>query len=375
MQKHSTYLIQRFANTQHLITVVYTGPQNYSRSEIDRAVFEGNHYSNLRFIYVPWPQGIRFPGHYILRSYQYSKKIYEALHKELADFDLIYNKGFCAWYLLKKETVHAPVVTQLHGLEMYQRGFSFKEKTEKNLLKYPADFIIKNSNYHFAYGGKIRDLLISKGVNEQTIFTQYGAVDDKWLTPEPKPKLNGTCRRFLFAARYELRKGLKFLHEAIEELEKENLNFSVDLVGEVPASQQIRSSKVTYHGNLSAEHLKELKETAEVLVVPSLSEGFPTIIIEAMARGLCCIATDVGAINSVVDQSNGMLIEPGNTRALTEAMKNFILMQPEHLHKMQQHAIEKVKKDFNWEIRFQLLLLHLDALLNDSRKRSDSKLR
>lgn len=374
MQKHSTYLIQRFAHTPHLITVVYTGPQNYSRPEIDAAVFEGHHYANLRFIYIPWPQGIKFPGHYILKSYQYSKKIYEAMHKELNDFDLIYNKGFCAWYLLKKGVVHVPVVTQLHGLEMYQRGFSFKEKTEKSLLKYPADFIIKNSNYHFAYGGKIRDLLISKGVDEQTIFTQYGAVDDKWLSPAPKPKSNTNTRRFLFAARYELRKGLKFLHEAIEELEKENLNFSVDLVGEVPASQQIKSSKVAYHGNLSADRLKELKERCEVLVVPSLSEGFPTIIIEAMARGLCCIATDVGAINSVVDPSNGILIEPGNTKALAEAMKTFILMEPDRLSQMQKQAIEKVKQDFNWEIRFQLLLLHLDSLLNDSRKRSDSKL-
>lgn len=373
MQKHTTYLIQRFAHTEHLVTVVYTAPENYSRNEIDTAVFEGVHYPNIRFIYVPWPGGIRFPGHYILKSYLYSKQVYYAVKNNLTDFDIIYNKGFSAWYLLKKEVSSIPVVTQLHGLEMYQRGFSLKEKTEKQLLRYPADFIIGKTHYHFAYGGKIKSLLLSKGVPEEKIFTQYGAVDEKWLFPEPLPKENGPCRKFLFAARYELRKGLKFLHEAIEVLEKEGLNFTVDIVGEVPASIRLRSQKLVYHGNLSADQLKQLKEKCEVLVVPSLSEGFPTVIVEAMARGLCCIATDVGAISSVVDNSNGKIISPGNTLELADAMRFFINSEPGVLKTLQHNAIEKVKQEFNWEIRFQLLLLHLESILNDSRKRSDSK--
>lgn len=372
MQKHNTYLIKRFANTEHQLTVVYTSPVAHAKAEIHKALFEDKTVDNIEFIHVPWPQFASFPGHYILKSYLFSKKVYQAIKSKITTFDLIYNKGFVAWYLLNKKEFDIPVISQMHGLEMFQTAFSFKEKLEKWLLRWPANQILKKSNYHFAYGGKIQELLINKGIDKSKIFTQYGAVDQFWLEPTPADKSNLKERKFLFVARYELRKGLKFLHEAILALQNDNLNFTVDIVGAVPENEQLKMSNVTYHGNLNADQLKQLKETSEVLVVPSLSEGFPTVIVEAMARGLCCIASNVGAIASVVDDSNGKIISPGNTNELVVAMKQFIQLNSSELQVLQKNAIEKVKSEFNWEIRFEMLLLHLQNISDDSRKRTHS---
>ena len=44
------------------------------------------------------------------------------------------------------------------------------------------------------------------------------------------------------------------------------------------------------------------------MVCPSYSEGMPNVILEAMARGLAIIATDVGAIAEMVDSTNGILM-------------------------------------------------------------------
>ena len=54
--------------------------------------------------------------------------------------------------------------------------------------------------------------------------------------------------------------------------------------------------------------------------MPSLSEGMPTVILEAMARGKAVIATDVGAVSELVSEENGVLIQAGSVEELSNAL-------------------------------------------------------
>lgn len=65
---------------------------------------------------------------------------------------------------------------------------------------------------------------------------------------------------------------------------------------------------------------------SDVLVVPSFSEGMPTVILEAMAQNLAIIGTDVGAVRAMVSMENGFLITPGNVNELTLTIKKIIEM-------------------------------------------------
>ena len=58
-------------------------------------------------------------------------------------------------------------------------------------------------------------------------------------------------------------------------------------------------------------------DECDVLLLPSLSEGMPTVVLEAMARGLKIIGTDVGAMSELQED----LISHGNTRRLTDAIR------------------------------------------------------
>ena len=59
-------------------------------------------------------------------------------------------------------------------------------------------------------------------------------------------------------------------------------------------------------------------DCCDTLLVPSLSEGAPTVILEAAARGLSILASDVGTISTWINKSN--LLPPGNVESLTDAL-------------------------------------------------------
>lgn len=72
---------------------------------------------------------------------------------------------------------------------------------------------------------------------------------------------------------------------------------------------------------LSAEQVQEELRSAHVLVLPSLDEGQPMAILEAMAHGLCVVATDVGGIPDLVeDGASGLLVPPRDVDALAAAL-------------------------------------------------------
>jgi sugar transferase (PEP-CTERM/EpsH1 system associated) len=99
------------------------------------------------------------------------------------------------------------------------------------------------------------------------------------------------------------------------------------IVGDGPFLQELKSfintlslnSYVRFLGMRS--DIPELMSIMDVFVLCSLSEGLPLTLLEAMASGRAIIATNVGGIPEVIEHGiNGLLVEPDNHRALTEAI-------------------------------------------------------
>src|SRR4029078_10979461 len=67
--------------------------------------------------------------------------------------------------------------------------------------------------------------------------------------------------------------------------------------------------------------LMTLLESASVAVLPSRDEAMPMFILEALARRACVISTTVGGIPLLRDDDCGELVEPGDTTALTSALR------------------------------------------------------
>jgi glycosyltransferase involved in cell wall biosynthesis len=255
--------------------------------------------------------------------------------KDMSSFDVIYAQGFTGYAFLGK---HKKLVSNLHGLEMFQKSFSLLEKIEKRILRNLASRIIQKSSFVISLGGKLTDILLGLGV-ERIIFSPNG-IDDKWLLDSSTKTEEAVS--MVFIGRNDKRKGFPILLEA---LKRSKEIVSLKVIGPWPEIK-ISPHNLTYYGEIkSKDKIFEIIDASDVLVVPSLSEGMPTVILEAMARGKAIIATDVGAVSDLVSDKNGVLIEPGSIEALTRAIEK---MNTADLQKASKASTDLVEK-FVWQ--------------------------
>lgn len=120
-----------------------------------------------------------------------------------------------------------------------------------------------------------------------------------------------------------------------EEIKKERniiLTENQERINRVNAIKQRFAKNIKYLGIVENRRIFSIMKSSKMLVLPSYSEGFPMVILEAMACGLPVVTTRVGALPDIVhDGINGYLIEPGDTKNLRERVIS--LLQNEQLCK------------------------------------------
>ena len=107
---------------------------------------------------------------------------------------------------------------------------------------------------------------------------------------------------------------------------------------------------MVYEGFASEERLKELYETSDLFVFPTLFEGMPTVVLEAMVHGMPVVVSDTGAIAELVDRKNGYLVDAGNKRAFKTAIQSYYQLSSEDKRKMSETSRARVMDNFTWEI-------------------------
>ncbi len=106
---------------------------------------------------------------------------------------------------------------------------------------------------------------------------------------------------------------------------------------------------VEYIPRLSTDELVRLYNSAQILVSPSLYEGFGLPAAEAMACGTAVIATTAGAFPEFIeDGRTGVLVPPGDADALVAAIKS-LLADPARCTRMGAAASDHIRANFTWE--------------------------
>jgi glycosyltransferase involved in cell wall biosynthesis len=101
-------------------------------------------------------------------------------------------------------------------------------------------------------------------------------------------------------------------------------------------------------------------------VFPSLYEGMPTVILEAMACGLPVIATDIGAVTTMVGADNGWVVPPGSALALQQALAQFLATSTAQRRLMGVASRRRVEAGFTWRRVAEETLRAIDGLVHGS---------
>lgn len=178
-------------------------------------------------------------------------------------------------------------------------------------------------------------------------FTSIGVAADKIVilnnivTPPQQPVERNTDGkiRLLFLGEIGKRKGIYDLLTAIAN-EREFFAQHIELriggnLEEEKLQTFIRDHNlgefVTFMGWVSGAKKRECLEWAHIYILPSYNEGLPIGILEAMSYRMPIISTPVGGIPEVVKQHhNGILVQPGNHRDISNALHYFIA-NPQHI--------------------------------------------
>ena len=231
---------------------------------------------------------------------------------------------------------------------MFQTAPEVKAKLQQLLLKSFVKKISQQADVVFSYGGKITSIIQSIGVNPKQIIEIPSGVEVDFISPAIASH-NEPFTKFVFLGRAERRKGIVELNTALQQLISQKQTFQIEFIGPIPEELKIKHPSIIYHGELrDSKQIKQILQQADVLVCPSWSEGFPNVILEAMASGLAIIATNVGAISAMVSTKNGWLIEPLNQVQLLNAMSDVLTCST--LTSKKQNSLELVKTQFNWDI-------------------------
>lgn len=352
MQKHSHFLAKYLARQGvdlmlwHPVLEDGQKPERipgFSDAEMERVALR----------WAPWPREGSIPGHYVRASYEFSERIRQEMRTEESSFDFIYAKGFTAWSTLlekQKGGDRPPIGVKLHGYEMFQPAFSFKEGVAHRLLRRPARENTLLADHVFSYGGHITELIKSLGVPEERILELPAAIPEEALVPEVPERKEDEPLRFVFLGRYERRKGVEDLMAVLKDLIRERKNFEFHFIGPIPMKKRVTDARIVYHGELKDQaEIRNRLQGMDVMVVPSHAEGMPNVILEGMASGNAIIASDVGAVGNMVKAGVGWTIAPGSKKALKARMKEAMDMSRDELRKCREKALGRVREHFVWE--------------------------
>lgn len=151
--------------------------------------------------------------------------------------------------------------------------------------------------------------------------------------------------KVLFVGGLKQTKGLSYMADAVKNLENK---IELTIVGTGSALKLIKKEipKFNYLGSLPHDEVINQMRNHDVLLFPSLFEGFGMVITEAMSQGMVVISTDRTALPDISDEKSSICIPASDANAITTSIK-FLLNNPEKVRELGENALKKAKS-YQW---------------------------
>lgn len=276
--------------------------------------------------------------------------------------------GFLAKKLLEK-----PYIIYWRGSESYL-PWLFKEPISKLILR-AADAALALTEDMKTEMQKI----CSRDVNVIPNGIDLESFEDLPIKEAIRGRLglNNDDNLILFVGTFRPVKGLRYLIQAMNIIKQKGTSMRLMLVGYGKERDYLKSlieglnleGYVAFAGKVLNEKVPQYMAAADILVLPSLSEGFPVTILEAMASGLPIVATRVGGLPEIIkDEKNGFLVEPANPEQIADKVLT-LLADVSLRQKMSETNRNKVQQ-YSWQNTVGQLEAIYRRVLKDTNKKT-----
>ena len=277
-------------------------------------------YGNTQVTRIWWPAGKAFhvfEGHpflqflYLVPRLLLATMVWQWRHPEVR---LVHVHGLAA-------AIAARVANPTGRRKLFFTSHAVYDMYPSALFRRVAAWCLKGFDHCFALSSASRDELVAMGLNESRVSLYRHWIDENRFAPvtaERKEDLRSEWHvplkdmLFLYVGRLIEKKGVGL----VRQLAKEMPECSFVIAGGGPMEDEIRESarglkNLHFLGSIPADRCHEIYQLADVLLIPSqYEEGFGRVAIEGMACGLQIIASKVGALPGILEDTPSLLVSP-----------------------------------------------------------------
>ena len=354
-------LIQGLAEKGHKVYLLHFGPLRRSNVKNLKYISIGSSTNNFQLVLRSFKLSSAFNISTFLST---ANKIFERDKKELKKWNLKLilehinpDIVHVQWPSLL-ETLNDVLTEQKYPVILSQRGYQINVKpfVDDIYHKKIAHYFPKLSSFHSVSKAisKRGDLIWNSSSKvDAVIYTGLNLFNFNFQNTYTRDKK----LKLILVGRPHWKKGLHDVILACAILKKKNIEFELNLVGGIGNEEILflinrynLQNNIILKEKLPQNEVYELMLASHILIVSSIEEGIPNVLVEAMAYGIPVISTDCGGVSELIEhKKEGWLVPSRQPNALADEIAIFRQLPDEEVEKVRKNARRKVEEQHSYE--------------------------
>lgn len=270
-----------------------------------------------------------------------------------------YPDGYAAKKVAAK--LNVPYLIKVHGSDINVFGAtSCRSRVIKQVMGSASRIV--------AVSQALKNKITAMGVSGSRISVIYNGVDKSVFNPVKRSEDSEPANEFgnyiLFVGNIISSKGVFELYDAFNQIQALHPDVNLVYVGNGANKSRLQEKvagddRVTIIDAMPLDGISLLMANATIVCLPSYREGVPNVLLEAKATGRPVVATRVGGIPEIIDESDGLLVAAEDVSSLSDGLTRALERHWDYT------LISKNSDRFSWGKNISEFVRELDAILQE----------